>query len=138
MRQTCYEKSVNKIEMAKIQLDAAIAAYVQGRGIEAITLAGAAEEIFGAMLSRDGKENAVEKIANLPSMRQISPKIKVRIDYLNDVRNNLKHAKDKLEDNFFIAEFDPFIMIVRALGNAEILNVKDSESMRKFRINKFT
>jgi hypothetical protein len=46
--------------MARIQLDAAIYAYFNGCHIAAITLADAAEEIFGAMLKRDGKENSVE------------------------------------------------------------------------------
>ena len=119
--------------MAKIQLDAAISAYYEGKDVVAITLAGAAEEIFGEMLSRDGKENSVEMIASLPQMVQISSDPKKRIAYLNNVRNNLKHAKDKLEDNFIMTEFDAYIMIVRALGNASLLNIKDSFLMKNFR-----
>ena len=131
----CQDISVSKVDMAKIQLDAAIAAYCEGKDVVAITLAGAAEEIFGAMLSRDGKENSVEKIASLEPMFQISSDLKERIAYLNNVRNNLKHAskKDNLEDNFIMSEFDAFLMIVRALGNASSLEIKDSFSMREFR-----
>lgn len=127
------ELSVSKIEMAQIQLNAAIIAYFDGRCIEAITLAGAAEEIFGAMLRRDGKENSLEQIASLPQMSILSNNINKRIDFLNDVRNNLKHADDKHKDNFVITELDPFIMIVRALGNAALLGVSDSIEMIKFR-----
>lgn len=129
----CQDISVSKVEMAKVQLDAAIVAYYEERGVVAITLAGAAEEIFGAMLSRDGKENAVEKIASLPQMLQISTDPKKRIAYLNDVRNNLKHAKDKLEDDFIMSEFDAYLMIVRALGNASLLDIQDSFLMKNFR-----
>ena len=130
----CQDISVSKVEVAKVQLDAAIVAYNEGRGVVAITLAGAAEEIFGAMLCRDGKENALEKIASLPQMLQISTDPKKRISYLNDVRNNLKHAKDKLEDNFVMTEFDAYLMIVRALGNASLLEIEDSFLMKNFRV----
>ena len=129
----CQDISVSKVEMAKVQLDAAIVAYYEGRGVVAITLAGAAEEIFGVMLSRDGKENAVEKIASLPQMIQISTDPKKRIAYLNDVRNSLKHAKDVLEDNFVMTEYDAYLMIIRALGNASLLEIKDSFLMKNFR-----
>lgn len=47
------ELTVSKIDMAKVQLDAAIAVYIQRRVIVAITLAGAAEEIYGAMLRQE-------------------------------------------------------------------------------------
>jgi cytochrome c oxidase assembly protein Cox11 len=133
MSDTFLQRTVSKTQMAMVQLDAAITAYIQGRDIEAITLAGAAEEIFGAMCSRNGIENAVEKVANLPPMNQISKDQKKRIDYLNNVRNNLKHAKDKIEDNFVIAELDSFVMIVRALGNVAILGIDESETMLRFR-----
>ena len=133
MFSTCQEVTVSKIEMASIQLDAAIAAYFDGQGVVAITLAGAAEEIFGAMLRHEGIENSVKKIASLPQMLKISADLPKRIDFLNDVRNNLKHARDKREDRFVITEFDPYIMIVRALGNASLLEIADSELMSKFK-----
>ena len=66
-------------------------------------------------------------------MLQISTDPKKRIAYLNDVRNNLKHAKDKLEDDFIMSEFDAYLMIVRALGNASLLDIQDSFLMKNFR-----
>lgn len=128
------EITVSKVEMAKIQLDAAIAAYFDRRLIVSITLAGAAEEIFAEMLKRDCIANAVEKIANLPLLQTIFDKNKDRIEFLNNVRNNLKHASDKLQDDFTFAEFDAFFMITRALGNSELLNIKDTLAMKAFRI----
>lgn len=127
------EITVSKEEMAKIQLDAAIAAYFDRRPIASITLAGAAEEIFGAMLKRDGIPNAVEKIASLPPLSAIFNNLEDRINFLNNVRNNLKHASDKLKDDFTIAELDAFFMIARALGNSELLNIQDTLAMKAFR-----
>jgi len=127
------EITVSKVEMAKIQLDAAIAAYFDRRLIVSITLAGAAEEIFGAMLKRDCIQNAVEKIANLPPLLARFGNREDCIDFLNNVRNNLKHASDELEDDFTLAELDAFFMIARALGNSELLNIKDTLAMKAFR-----
>lgn len=127
------ELTVSKVEMAKTQLDAAIAAFFERRLIIAITLAGAAEEIFGAMLNRDCIQNAVEKITSLPPLVSLFDKRKDRIDFLNNVRNNLKHASDKLEDDFHIAELDAFFMIARALANSELLNIQDTLAMKAFR-----
>jgi hypothetical protein len=127
------ELTVSKVEMAKLQLDAAIAAYLEKRLIVAITLAGAAEEIFGAMLNRDCIQNSIEKIASLPPLIAIFDNPKSRKEFLNKVRNNLKHASDKLEDDFTVAELDAFFMIARALGNSELLNIQDSLAMKVFR-----
>lgn len=127
------EITVSKVDMGKLQLDAAIAAYFDRRLIVSITLAGAAEEIFGAMLKRDCIQTAVEKIASLPLLLAILEKREDRIKFLNDVKNNLKHASDELEDEFTIADLDAFFMITRALGNSELLNIKDSLAMKAFR-----
>ena len=127
------EITVNKVEMAKVQLDAAIAAYFERRLIASITLAGAAEEIFGSMLKRDCIQNAIEKIASLPPLLAIFDKREDGIKFLNDVRNNLKHASDKLEDDFSVAELDAFFMIARALCNSELLDIPDSLAMKAFR-----
>jgi hypothetical protein len=127
------ELTVSKVQMAKLQLDAAIAAYFEKRLIVSITLAGAAEEIFGAMLKRACIQNAVEKVASLPPLLAIFEKREEGINFLNNVRNNLKHASEKLEDDFTIAELDAFFMIVRALGNSELLNIQDTLAMKSFR-----
>jgi hypothetical protein len=129
----CQDVTVSKVDIAKLQLDAGIAAYYEGKTVVAVTLAGAAEEIFGAMLSRDKKGNSVEAIASLSQMLQVSNDPKKRISYLNNVRNHLKHASNKDEDNFVITELDSYLMIVRALGNASLLGVEDSFLMKTFR-----
>jgi hypothetical protein len=127
------ERTLNKVDVAKTQLDAAIQAYGKGEDVLAVTLAGAAEEIFGALCCRQKIKNAVEKIAELPALSAISDNPKKRIDFLNNVRNCLKHANNPSEDIFVMADLDSFVMIVRALGNAELIGVSDSETMTKFR-----
>lgn len=131
------ERTLNKVDVAKTQLDAAIQAYGRGEHVVAVTLAGAAEEIFGALCCRQNIHNSVEKIAELPALSAISDDPKKRITFLNDVRNCLKHANKPDEDVFVMADLDSFVMIVRAVGNAELLGISDSETMTKFRNGEF-
>jgi hypothetical protein len=131
------ERTVNKIDVAKTQLDAAIQAYGRGEDVVAVTLAGAAEEIFGALCCRQKIQNSLDKILEFSQLSVISDDSKVLKDYLNAVRNCLKHANKPNEDVFVMADLDSFIMIVRALGNAELLGVNDSEIMNKFRNGEF-
>ena len=125
-------RKVSKVDVAMIQLDAAIRANMQNRDIEAITLAGAAEEIFGAMCRRRGIQNAVEKVSELEVIGWNGDDVIKRRLFLNDVRNNLKHANDDADDEFEVTELDPFFMIVRALANAKLLGVAFSVEMENF------
>ena len=128
-------RKVSKVDVAMIQLDAAIRANMQNRDIEAITLAGAAEEIFGAMCRRRGLQNAVKKIAEIEITSWNSDDVKNRISCLNKVRNNLKHADNEADDEFEFTELDPIIMIVRAIENARILEIEFSQEMELFCIH---
>jgi hypothetical protein len=132
MEKEILSRKVSKIDIAMIQLNAAIRANMQNRDIEAITLAGAAEEIFGAMCRRRGLQNAVKKIAELEITSWNSDDVKNRISCLNKVRNNLKHADNEAEDEFEVTELDPIIMIVRAIENARILEIEFSQEMELF------
>lgn len=135
MEKEILSRKVSKIDIAMIQLNAAIRANMQNRDIEAITLAGAAEEIFGAMCRRRGLQNAVKKIAELEITSWNSDDVKNRISCLNKVRNNLKHADNEAEDEFEVTELDPIIMIVRAIENARILEIEFSQEMELFCIH---
>lgn len=137
MTNQAIERTLSKIDVAKTQLDAAIQAYGRGEDVIAVTLAGAAEEIFGALCRRQNIKNAVDKILEFPQLSFISINPKILKDYLNSVRNCLKHANNPSEDIFVMADLDSFVMIVRALGNADLLGVSDSETMTKFRNGEF-
>lgn len=127
------ERTLRKVDVAITQLDAAIQAYGRDEDVIAVTLAGAAEEIFRALCCRQNIQNSVEKIAELPALSAIFNDPKKGITFLNYVRNCLKHANNPDEDEFVMADLDSFVMIVRALGNAELLGISDSEIMTKFR-----
>jgi hypothetical protein len=131
------ERILNKVDVAKTQLDAAIQAYGRGEDVLAVTLAGATEEIFGALCGRNKSLNALEKILELPHLSVISEDPKVLRDYLNSVRNCLKHADKPNEDVFVMADLDSFVMIVRALANAKSLGIIDSKTMVMFRSGEF-
>lgn len=87
------ERTLNKVDVAKTQLDAAIQAYGKGEDVLAVTLAGAAGEIFGALCLRQNIQNSLDKIIEFPQLSIISRNSKVLRDYLNDVRNCLKREQ---------------------------------------------
>lgn len=124
--------SHKKTDVALIQLDAAIVAEREGRAIEAITLAGASEEIFGALCKREGIVSSIEKIIDLPIMKQLDKKRPELVDIINFPRNCLKHAHHPDEDIFEITEYDPYIMISRAIHNLRSLEIEESEEVKEF------
>ena len=84
------------------------------------------------MCRRRGIQNAVEKVSELEVISWNGDDVIKRRLFLNDVRNNLKHANDDADDEFEVTELDPFFMIVRALANAKLLGVAFSVEMENF------
>lgn len=130
------EHTVTKIDAAITQLDSAIHFYEQGLYIQSLTLAGAADGILGSICKRKKIKNALEAIAELPPLSQISDNLTERFKFLNDPRNNLKHADDPDEDVFTMTNLDALFMIARGLANARLLGIEDTETMRNFRQKK--
>jgi hypothetical protein len=124
---------MNRVDVAKIQLDTAIQFHFDGNWVISISLAGAAEGIFGEMLQRRNIQNALDKIQQLPPMLNFSQNTKDRKNFLNYVKNNIKHARDVLEDEVDVNELESYLMLVRAVGNAELLNVGDTKNVKRFR-----
>lgn len=107
-----------KSELAEIQLDEAIRQFLDQRNfICAATLAGAAEEIFGSLLTREGIPNALDQLheswsnGKLPAMES-----KEFRKQLNLVKNQLKHAGDPAFDELEVGEADAMLLIARAAG----------------------
>ena len=123
-----FNSTHQKINVAIIQLDSAIEYFNAGKYIEAITLAGASEEILGAFCKRAHIATSVEKIADLSIMK----KYPNAVTLLNSPRNCLKHANNPNEDTFEIAEEDHFLMIVRAIGNLRELQIQPSKLVQEF------
>jgi hypothetical protein len=112
---------VSKLDIAVKQLETAIDLFVDREDyISAITLAGAAEEILGVLVRRKGKAPAVDELcSSLISKYMPTSDLKyIRNEYLNKIRNSLKHASSAEEDEIEI-EVDPeaISMIARALSN---------------------
>lgn len=132
------ENIYSRIELAKEQLELALALFLDNTSYaSAITLAGAAEEVFGKGLSRQGKQSVFEwkleqmnVVSSLLYGNQLSKK-----DFSakeNQIRNMLKHFDSK-EDETFKADLEESAcwLIVRACENASRLGV-DISREREF------
>jgi signal transduction histidine kinase len=117
------KQSFTKRRIALIQLERSVELFEAGDFISALTLAGAAEEIFGRMVRRKGKEPRVEYNAEwIGSLydwaKKPRPSKKQLIVIQNKIRNELKHQDDgrnvRVSANFEIEAED---MILRAMFN---------------------
>ncbi|GID03220.1 hypothetical protein [Pseudomonas sp. 008] len=110
---------INKIDIARRQLDVAVDIFLSdGDLISVITLAGAAEEIFGTIVSVGGKENAVKFLVR--SHKSLGSKLveKEIRNHANLVRNALKHADRDSDENIeFDERQEAIAMLSRALTN---------------------
>jgi hypothetical protein len=130
-----YEGSTTllKSEIAEVQLSAAIDLFVAEKFLPAITLTGAAEEIFGKLLVRRSalpvvKESAqaIEQLRERTGLSVMSGKPeKALIDDWNAARNNAKHLIGAEDEPVTLNLCDEaYWMIRRALENAKKLGVR--------------
>jgi len=121
------ERTHRRLDLAIEQLDDAITLFLDRRLFaSAITLAGAAEEIFGKELSRRGQEHVLDwKFSQLSICHRLlhgkELLKKSFFDEENRVRNCLKHFGET--DPIFTADLEtPAVwMIVRSMENARRL-----------------
>ena len=123
------EQTYIQIDLAKEQLEVALSLFLDNACYGAvITLAGAAEEIFGKTLKRYGKEAVLDwKFKNI-IFYGVHLKQKEFVDEENKIRNTLKHL---VEDNEFITadlEDSACWMLVRAIENASRLDISIARS----------
>jgi hypothetical protein len=119
-------REISKVDIASAQLDTAIQLYLDGTDlVSAVTLAGAAEEILGKLVSRQGKTNAFEETMDtLCEMHEAAfeeeADRKVYADLRNGIRNEFKHicSGDALEVNL---DDEASQMINRAIDNYQTL-----------------
>ena len=126
------DSQITKSEIAKTQLNEAISLFLAGKFLCAITLAGAAEEIFARLLNARGEQSVVETsfqaIQELREQTGLSvmggrPKNEIFNEW-NTARNTLKHHGKEGEEPITINPFDEaYWMIKRALANATKLEV---------------
>ena len=122
---------LHKIEIARRQIELAIDLYFNGGDpLAVITLAGAAEEILGSLLKREGKPAAMQRV--LARMERNSGQAQDFAEFcknINRIRNALKHARDPGEDNIDISPQEPISMLGRAVSNYALLEQPLSPSM---------
>lgn len=134
------EKFPTHIEIATRQLACALDLYLNGGDlICAITLAGAAEEILGALAKESGKSNSVEKRADrtrelykflFPDAPDVSRNVFIRLK--NEVRNMMKHKKEPPTSGMIDLDRHAGLMIKRAIENYEVSIGVKTKQMRDF------
>ncbi len=125
------EHTYSRINLAKEQLEVALALFLDHqRFASAITLAGAAEEIFGKELIRRGNQSALEwKLDHMRVSHEIlyrkklQPKVFVADE--NRIRNALKHFGENDTPTFSANLEDAACwMLVRACENSKRLEIE--------------
>jgi hypothetical protein len=132
-----YYEKLTKFEIAERQLFHAMELYLAGTNlVSVITLAGAAEEILGKLVSSKGYENALDlKVKKLCKMfefvfkKQANPKDFEKLR--NKARNELKHigTEDFIELNL---EQEAVKMLDRAIKNYKKLNPRVVQKFWEF------
>jgi hypothetical protein len=112
------ERIYNKLPVAIRQLDTSLTLFKNKKYFEAITLAGASEEILGKIIERDGRKATHSQGKFNLSIKTGLSEIDINNKYTNRIKNCLKHANNKNEDNF---KADPKIeaiqYIIRGISN---------------------
>jgi hypothetical protein len=110
---------IHKAEIAKRHLEAAAALFLaRGDFLAVITLAGAAEEVLGSLVQRQGKTSMLNHLVEIDKRLSGGRDHAVVVREVNGIRNALKHAKCPSEDEIEIEdEGEALAMLGRALVN---------------------
>ncbi|RMP20001.1 hypothetical protein [Pseudomonas coronafaciens] len=119
---------LNKMDVARRQLAVAIELFLaDGDLISIITLAGAAEEIFGKIALKADKENSLGFMVRTHKALGSTTTEKELIKHANLVRNALKHANDEGDEEIEFDERQEAIsMLSRALTNYFRVSIGDA------------
>lgn len=119
---------LNKMDVARRQLAVAIELFLaDGDLISIITLAGAAEEIFGKIALKFEKENSLGCMVRIHKILGSTVTEKELIKHANLIRNALKHANDEGDEEIEYDERQETIsMLSRALINYFRVNIGEA------------
>lgn len=124
---------LHKIEIAKRQLDVAIDILrADGDYLAIITLAGAAEEILGALVKRQNKLAVVDHLIELDCKLSGGREFDVVNHEINGIRNALKHANHSNEDEIEVEHSDAVAILSRAVANYILLGEVESPKVLWF------
>jgi predicted type IV restriction endonuclease len=139
-------QELNKIDIAKIQLDRAIELFLTHNDyVSAITLAGAAEEILGIVLKNSfpeentSLEDHIFGTQIMVKARGSNPKEyekKAIVSLLNFYRDHLKHYKEDTTLTFDSSVAASFL-IERAITNYTRINCQETPNMLRFKEAKY-
>ncbi|MDO8989749.1 MAG: hypothetical protein Q7U91_08950 [Sideroxyarcus sp.] len=114
---------LHKKEIARRQIEIAAELFFDERDFLAVvTLAGAAEEILGSLLRREGEPAMIDHLVNLDKRQFGGRPFAVLNKEVNGIRNALKHANDPNEDTIEIEAGEAIAMLSRAVANYASLN----------------
>ena len=103
--------------------------------VSALTLAGAAEEILGNLLSRSKMTSFLKRISDQAEQTQSDLPPKELYKIVNRTRNALKHANDDSEDAIEFDVEDARLMVARSLINYQELTGALTSKMGAFMAN---
>ena len=133
------EQAYDRKCIALTQLETALRIFFEGHDyFSVITLAGAAEEIFGKMLSKSGKGNSIEELtagAEAVYRHLFGEEVGAKdfADRANRARNALKHLDVGGEPTFTLDTREEAIdMLNRAIDNYWLLEESLTTAMEKF------
>lgn len=122
---------IDKLDAARVQMEAAATAFLAGDFISAITLAAVAEEVIARFLPASKRSSQDELIARFA--KEGIPAKEARDLYLNGSRNALKHHSDNDAPYMeFDPEVDAKVWITRALHNWAKLGNEFPPAVRQF------
>ena len=129
------EMKMHKFIAAFVQLETAIRLFLDDNNyVCALTLAGAAEEIFGTYARKLNEETAYNLLCKglQKDLKYQYSKQDVGIKFINFSRNELKHFKADQPEEFEIdLEFETISLIIRAILNMTTYKIM-TENIREF------
>lgn len=125
---------IHKKEIAKRQIETALDIFFSGGDlVSIITLAGAGEEILGALLRRAGKHAMMDHIVKLDKqLTGTGRPFNVVNEESNGIRNALKHANNPLEDELEVDPEHAVALLARAIANYAALESDLTPQMNRF------
>lgn len=144
MRLDEIEETLSNLQIAHRQIERAIVVFLDDKDyVSALTLAGAAEEILGKLLNKEGKEHWLDSISK-GALRALgfrkkefeTPEaLKARkeiADIANQHKNRLKHYNNDGTITLLI-DVAAAEMIYRAISNYFDLTQRETEAMGRFK-----
>lgn len=109
---------LHKAEIARRQIEVAVELFFSGGDFLAVvTLSGAAEEILGKLIKRNGETAMIDQLMELDKELTGGRSFATVNKEINGIRNALKHANDPSEDEIEVDPSEAIAMLSRAVVN---------------------